>query len=222
MVRHIHLDVCDSTQDVLKEQLSGASLGELFLISCETQEKGRGRGENIWTALPGTLCFSVNIAPHKVMSFTAIELSVIIAQFFETKHRHLKLKWPNDLWDENLKKCGGILVQGNQNNLLAGIGINLFSNDEQYGSVFPEAFNINKKELALEMASFIHAHRFSDTELLKKMWLERCGHLNQLVKIFENGETTEGVFQGIGEYGEALVCQDAQTHKIFNGSLRFS
>lgn len=220
MIRQIHLDVCDSTQDVLKEQLKGLSEQELFLVSCELQQRGRGRGEKIWSALPGTLCFSLNIRPHVVLSFTAIELAVIVAQFFEQRQRTIKLKWPNDLWNEDYLKCGGILVQGTQNNLLAGIGLNLFSDVKEFGGIFSEPFHLSKKELALELAEFIHSHRFPDTESLKKAWYERCGHLNQMVNIIENGEKIEGIFQGLGEYGEALVCQDSKIQKIYNGTLR--
>lgn len=70
MIKQIHVDECDSTQDLLKEQLNKESSEETILISCENQTSGRGRGENVWKAMPGTLCFSLNIQPHAVMSFT--------------------------------------------------------------------------------------------------------------------------------------------------------
>lgn len=222
MIRQIHLIDCDSTQDVLKEQLNNHAANELILVSCENQIAGRGRGENKWKAMPGTLCFSINIPPHPVMSFTAIELSVIIADFFENKNQKLQLKWPNDLWDKEGKKCGGILVQGSQNNLLAGIGINLFSDDENYGSVFDLAFAADKKSIAKELAEFIHNNRISDSKELTSRWLLKCGHLNQMVKVIEGNEVTEGIFQGLGDFGEALICRDTKTVKIYNGSLRLS
>lgn len=222
MIRQIHLIDCDSTQDVLKEQLNNNVAHEHILVSCENQIAGRGRGENVWKAMPGTLCFSMNIAPHPVMSFTAIELSVIIADFFDKKNQKLQLKWPNDLWDHEGKKCGGILVQGSQNNMLAGIGINLFSDDEKFGAVFATSFSADKKSIALELAEYIHAHRIPDSKQLTSRWLLKCGHLNQMVKIIEGNDVTEGIFQGLGDFGEALICRDTKTVKIYNGSLRLS
>lgn len=220
MIKHIHLNDCDSTQELLKEQLNNQTGSEQILVSCENQISGRGRGENKWNSMPGTLCFSLNLKAHPVMSYTALEVSVIIARFFELKGKKLKLKWPNDLWNENSKKCAGILIQANQNVLLTGIGINLFSYDEEFGGVFPGAFEIDKKVWCLEIAEFIFNNRYQDLQTLRADWLSRCGHLNQLVKITEGNEVFEGVFQGLGEHGEAEVCSDGQINHIYNGSLR--
>jgi BirA family biotin operon repressor/biotin-[acetyl-CoA-carboxylase] ligase len=220
MIRHIHLDVCDSTQDVLKEQLHQDSLHERIVVSCENQISGRGRGHNKWTAMPGTLCFSLNIEPNPVMSFTAIELSVILAEYFEKKGFILSLKWPNDLWNAEANKCGGILVQGHQSNLLAGIGINLWSDQEELGGISPTPFPMDKKSLALELAEFIYSERVSDVKLLGHNWLRKCGHLDRKVRIYEGQEVTEGIFSGIGQFGEALINCNGETQKIYNGSLR--
>lgn len=219
MIRHVHVNDCDSTQDLLKEQLNQTP-SETVLVSCENQNSGRGRGENIWKAMPGTICLSLIIKPHVVMSYTALELSVIVAKYFEAKAKNLKLKWPNDLWDEHGKKCGGILVQGTQNQLLAGIGINLFSSDPAFGGVFNGAFEVDKKVWSRELGEYILSNRYTSTEELRKDWLTRCGHLNQLVRVTESGEAYEGMFQGLGEHGEALVCTDAQISHIYNGTLR--
>ncbi|HLT22896.1 MAG TPA: hypothetical protein VKZ84_05620, partial [Bacteriovoracaceae bacterium] len=133
MIRHIHLEHCDSTQDVLKEQLSLGG-GENLLISCDLQTSGRGRGDHSWTPMPGSLYMSFTVAPSIVPSFTALELSVLVADFFDGSK--LTLKWPNDIYNHHFKKCAGILIQQSQNQMLAGIGINLFSSVEHFGGVF--------------------------------------------------------------------------------------
>lgn len=222
MIKQIHVQQCDSTQDLLKEQLSSLASHEQVLVSCEEQLNGRGRGENKWTAMPGTVCFSFNIQPHKVLSFTALEISLLIVNFFSSKHRSLKLKWPNDLWDENGKKCGGILVQGQEKQMLAGIGINLFSAQDDLGAIYPATFVLDKKALSLELAQFIYTNRYDSTALLIKDWESHCGHMNQLVTITENGEVLRGEFIGLGEHGEALLSSSTGIQKIFNGSLRLT
>ncbi len=221
MIKHFHVIECDSTQDLVKEQLQQETESRI-LVSCENQTAGRGRGQNKWQALPGTICFSMNIAPHKVMSYTALELSVIIAMFFESKGRTIKLKWPNDLWDVQERKCGGILVQGSQNHLIAGLGLNLYSEDDQYGGIFSEPFDIDKKNWARELADYIHQNRFQETSALRREWLKRCGHLNQMVRVTEGEKVVEGIFQGLGDHGEAEICRDTRITRIFNGSLRLS
>lgn len=222
MIRHIHVDECDSTQDILKEQLDTHGGEQTFLVSCELQSAGHGRGGKSWTYQTGSLCFSFNIKPHHIMSFTALELAVLIARFFETKGRAVKLKWPNDIWDKNHKKASGILVQGKDGHMLAGIGLNLFSTLEEFGGVYPEAFPFNRKEWAKDIAQFILNNRYEDTEKLKKDWNERCGHLGLGVRVFEGEEETRGVFLGLGDYGEARLDVNGEVKSLFNGSLRLT
>lgn len=128
----------------------------------------------------------------------------------------------NDLWDMNHKKCAGILVQGNQKNLFAGVGINLFSNEIEFGGVFEEEHALDKKTIAKEIATFITTHRIHDVEILKNKWLNRCGHLNKNVTIIEGEQKTTGNFVGIGEYGEALIETSFEIKKFYNGSLRIN
>lgn len=222
MIRQLHVSECDSTQDLLKEQLTGHSSEDTILVSCDNQRQGRGRGENKWQTLPGTVCFSLNIKPHKVMSYTALEISVLLARYFELQGARLKLKWPNDLWNEDLKKCAGILVQGSGNFLLAGIGLNLTSDDPAFGGVFKNHQAIEPEKVAFSISEFLLNHRYQSTDELRKDWLSRCGHLNDMVIVSEGNERVEGIFQGLGDYGEALVCHGGQTQRLFNGSLRLS
>lgn len=220
MKKHIHVIDCDSTQDILKEQLNGQTEPAQFLVSCENQNQGRGRGENIWKSMPGTLCFSFNLRPHPELSYTALEISVLVARFFEARGRKLKLKWPNDLWDENNKKCGGILVQASNNTLMAGIGLNIFSDDENFGGVYEASFEIDKRIWARDLADFILHHRYKEVDSLREDWTKRCGHLGHLVSVTEGNEITKGTFEGLGIHGECLIRNGEKVSHLYNGSLR--
>lgn len=217
MIRHIHVSSCDSTQDLLKEQMT-LFPAERLLVSCDHQERGRGRSDHIWYALPGSLCFSLVIDPHPKMSFTALEMSLLVARFFE--ERKLLLKWPNDLWNQQQKKCCGILVQNFNNNMVAGIGLNLFSETSEFGDVFDEAFPLDKKTYALKLANFILEHRYADHLALTRDWEARCGHLNQSVRITEGELVLEGIFKGLGADGEAVIETKEGRKHVYNGSLR--
>ena len=217
MIRHIHLDICDSTQDVLKEQLS-LYPGENILVSCDLQTHGRGRSEKSWSPMSGALYLSFTVTPSVIPSFTAIELSVLMTKFFEGSQ--LYLKWPNDVYNKDHKKCSGILVQTSQQKMLAGIGVNLYSELEEYGGVFDQAFHHDKKSWCYELATFIQENRFKNIEDLKKVWMSKCYHLNENVRIQDGKESVIGRFIGLGEYGEALIQNEEGVHKVYNGSLR--
>ncbi|MES2528179.1 MAG: biotin--[acetyl-CoA-carboxylase] ligase [Bdellovibrionota bacterium] len=218
MIKHIHVDVCDSTQDLLKEQTSSSQ--ETLLVSTDRQLKGRGRGQNLWEDLPGTICFSLDILPHQVMSFTALEISLLVARFFEFEGCKLGLKWPNDLWDSRMTKCGGVLVQGSGSRLMAGVGINLYSNNPLFGGVYLEPFAFDKKAWSFRIAEYINSHRYTDTDTLRRDWELRCPHLGSSVTITEGTEVFTGIFRGLGEFGEALLHTEEGEKKIFNGTLR--
>lgn len=219
MVKYIHVDRCDSTQDLLKEQLTLEPEAE-WTISCEHQIQGKGRGSNVWLDTPGTLCFSMSIAPHPKPSFTALELSVLVCRFFEVEGNKLKLKWPNDVQNKASKKCAGILVQTTGQFCLAGLGVNLFFEGSDYGGVYDSSFHLEKASWSKELSQFIREHRYHDSHSLILDWERRCTHLNEIVSVTESGVTTQGVFRGLGEFGEALIENDEGIHKLYNGSLR--
>ena len=144
MENFIYVDACESTQDLIKEQLKQNSFNELT-VCCEHQTKGHGRGNSIWEDSPGTLCLSMTVKPHNKFTFTALEISLLIHNFFSLKGKEIKVKWPNDLITLDEKKCGGVLVQNFESYYLAGIGLNLFHNGDTYGGVMKLRFRLQKK-----------------------------------------------------------------------------
>lgn len=218
-MKHLHIHQVESTQTILREELSKLTSPEVILVSCGDQTQGRGRGDKVWTTLPGTLCFSMNIAPHGKPSFTAIEISVILAKFFEEKNQALKIKWPNDLWNSSNQKCCGILIQTSGDQMLTGIGLNLYSEASDFGGVYSAPFEMEKKAWSAEIAAFILKNRYESTQALIRDWEKRCLHLDDEVQITESGETFEGVFEGIGSFGEALLRTPEGLKHLYNGSL---
>jgi len=219
MKKFIHLKSCDSTQEVLKEQLTQTPTDEL-IISCDHQLKGHGRGENKWIDSPGTICFSLSVQPFQIPSFTAMELTVIIGKFFETKNQKIFLKWPNDLINSQGKKCGGVLIQTFSNQYMAGIGLNLYFDEIEFGGIYDQIFPFSKESWSQELALFIYQHRYEDLDKLKHDWLKMCIHLDKQVHISDNNQSYEGKFIGIGDYGEALIETELELKSVFNGSLR--
>lgn len=219
MVKYIHVDRCDSTQDLLKEQLT-LEPETAWTISCEHQIQGKGRGVNSWLDTPGTLCFSMAIHAHPKPSLTALELSTLVCRFFEVEGNKLKLKWPNDIQNKAGKKCAGILVQTSGQHCMAGLGVNLFFEGQEFGGVYDSSFQLNKESWSKELSMFIREHRYTDSNSLILDWEKRCSHMNEAVTITESGVEVRGFFRGLGEYGEALIENQEGVHKLYNGSLR--
>ena len=117
----------------------------------------------------------------------------------------------------------GARVQGSGSRLITGVGINLFSNDINYGGVYPERFKLDKKSWCRKIAEYILTHRYQDTDTLKTEWELRCHHMGSHVTITEGKETYSGIFKGLGTFGEALLqTVNEGERKIFNGTLRIT
>jgi len=162
----------------------------------------------------------MTVAPSEKVTFTALEISLLIQTFFTTKGKNISVKWPNDLIATSHKKCGGVLIQNIGPHYLAGIGINLYSGKEQYGGIYDSEFNVDKKMWIQELSKYISSHRYSDKEKIASDWLEQCFHLNTKVNLIEGELETIGTFIGLGQHGEAIVQNADGKHYLFNGSLR--
>jgi BirA family biotin operon repressor/biotin-[acetyl-CoA-carboxylase] ligase len=220
MVRHIHLDECDSTQDEVERQLEAGEQGTL-LISTSRQRHGRGRGANLWEHHAGALAFSFSAPPHPELTWQSIETSVLIAEWFEASGRKLQLKWPNDLYADG-KKCGGILLKSSHGRMVIGVGVNLTPQERwghawghlalpsDYARAFPRAITEH---------CLVRANRSSAS--LKKLWESRCTHLGAEVTITDGKTVHEGVFHGLGIHGEAVLRTSTGVRSVYNGTLRW-
>jgi BirA family biotin operon repressor/biotin-[acetyl-CoA-carboxylase] ligase len=162
----------------------------------------------------------MTVKPHQKVTFTSLEISLLIQHFFLLKGKEIKVKWPNDLISANDKKCGGILIQNYGPHFMAGIGVNLFQANSHFGGIYETSFPIDKKEWARELSSYIRSNRYDSTDKLITDWMNCCSHLNREVRIIEADQETTGVFKGLGPYGEAVLENSQGTHHLFNGSLR--
>ncbi len=224
-MNHIHLKECESTQEYLINLQKDPSAK--YLISTDSQVKGRGRRENLWDSDKNSLCFSFSLKPNKILTLSASEITILLCQFFslyKNSNHQTKLKWPNDLINFENKKCGGVLINKIDDMLIVGIGLNL--NPSKYPTYQIEAGSILKthqefqhKSLALEIVEYIHNNRISASEIYKK-WKDFCFHLNTKVSILEEDKVTEGIFLNIGEFGQAIIQTQEKEVQIFNGSLR--
>ncbi|MAZ49083.1 MAG: biotin--[acetyl-CoA-carboxylase] ligase [Halobacteriovoraceae bacterium] len=210
-MKHEHFQEINSTQDYLLER----NPRDEYLVSCDTQTDGRGRYGRKWENTEGSLCFSFTLRAGAVMTHAPLEVAVLINQYFENR---LRVKWPNDLFDKSLKKCGGILIDTKGSTLTVGVGLNLSASSD-YGHILEEAEfkNIEKKHLAGKIYQYILDNRLHGDKVIE-LWERYCIHMNQEVTIDE----TKGNFIGLGPEGEAMLnVQGDHTKSFFTGSLSF-
>lgn len=220
-MHHIHLKQCTSTQDYLKDYFQGKSFQEV-LVSCQEQTEGKGRQGKNWVKGKESLAFSFSLTPNPEVTLTSLEIGVLISKFFKTYYsQELQLKWPNDLMAFGFKKCGGILCQTLDSNLLVGVGINVgkidFSISDSNLEIASLPLELNQKDIPQSIYKYILKNRLSPGEV-KTNWERLCAHLDHEVII----EGEEGIFRGIGDLGEALLQTDLGFKKFFSGSLFLS
>jgi BirA family biotin operon repressor/biotin-[acetyl-CoA-carboxylase] ligase len=221
-MKHIHLDSTASTQDYLFNYLTQNHEEEELLISASHQTHGKGRGVNTWHEVDLSLFCSFTFPANSVITFTSIEMAVLIHDFFLEHYKtNIFLKWPNDLYSLEGKKIGGILIQKKGDTpYVVGIGLNLYiknAGKSQYAAIFDSPI-ADSKALCLQLYQYIKEHRLPNDQL-KNTWIKNCLHLNKQVSIHDVTEI-QGSFIGIDDSGAALIMDSqGKTNRYYNGSL---
>lgn len=132
-------DVTGSTNDdALRAARSGAAHGALFVTDAQTH--GRGRRGRTWFAHPGEslLCSVVLRLALPVEALGGLALatgaalrSAIAQRLPETVRDRVKVKWPNDVWVDDLK-IAGVLAESHLQGgvpvaIVIGFGVNVMT-----------------------------------------------------------------------------------------------
>ena len=131
----IYLKKVDSTNNfasnlIINKEESQKSLNGTVVLA-ETQEKGKGRLERVWISPEGGLWFTIILKTgleEKNLPEVTLIAAYSIAAVLDAEYKiKAIIKWPNDIYYENLK-LGGILTEVEKINsniyLIIGIGIN--------------------------------------------------------------------------------------------------
>lgn len=227
---HKHFGNCPSTQKYLIEMTKDNAV-ENILVSCDDQTNGVGQRKNNWDCYPHTLCFSFTALENEVLNLTSLEMGIQICHFFKTNFStQLKLKWPNDIMNTQGEKVGGIIInkQGEQRPVI-GIGLNLYSDNQKElksydikaGFIFNETKPLLKKDLSKNIFSYVIKNRLSPNQTIQA-WNSLCIHLGSQVVINDDDQKTNGIFIGIGMYGQALITNEGHISELYSGTLRIN
>jgi len=106
---------------------------EWTIIVAEEQTSGRGRMNRKWVSPKGGLWFSIILRPRfepKYVIHTGLIIALSITEVLIEKYNlDAKVKWPNDVYIDNVGKIAGILIESSITGfkidfIIAGIGLN--------------------------------------------------------------------------------------------------
>lgn len=131
----IYLPSCDSTNLYAAQLMSKEKVPEGSIIITQNQTSGKGQRGNRWESSPGAnLTFSVVLYPEFLYPGEQFYLNIVfsLALLDTLKSISLeesKVKWPNDIYYDDLK-LGGILIENALKNRviassIVGIGLNV-------------------------------------------------------------------------------------------------
>lgn len=129
----------DSTQSYLVSKLKSGEISPPVSVGASYQFMGKGSRGNGWIAQEGNLFMSVAIKRSELptdlkLESTSIYLAFLMKELLASKGSNVWLKWPNDFY-LNERKIGGLITSLVEDVLICGIGINLVSAPEEFGTL---------------------------------------------------------------------------------------
>lgn len=146
----IHLETVDSTNNYLRKHHSEEQ--NFTVVETEFQTAGRGQGTNTWSSEQGqNLLFSILIHPNRIPVAKQFLLSEFGALAIKEGLKglvkdNITLKWPNDIYWNDLKLSGTLIetsLTGNCiKNCIFGIGLNI--NQTEFDSEIPNPVSLRQ------------------------------------------------------------------------------
>ena len=232
----IHLAVCDSTNDYLKQNIARLEADFPLMVSADVQIAGRGRENRGWIS-PENLgiyaTFGFYLPDKRGLSLLSITSGIAVISMLESWiGKVFTLKWPNDILADG-KKIAGILcetiIKADKIICLVGIGVNVNHDIEDFPAALRSRAGSLKLLSGVEWPLNCGRERLaaSMTHWLKKLakgrradiigrarYLSRS-FLGQSVAFHQQGRVLRGIFLGIAPDGGLLLGLPGAEKKIF-------
>lgn len=139
-MNYIELDEIDSTNEYVKRNID--KLPNFSVVKCNHQTDGHGRNGHIWESQKGQDLFMSILIKELNSSQDLYKIAQIVScSIVELLDRYGikgKIKWPNDIYVDDLKICEILVEAIHQDGLDAvviGIGLNVNSISGEYASM---------------------------------------------------------------------------------------
>jgi len=228
--RHvICFDEVDSTNDVAADSSHQPGADGLAVLA-ESQRRGRGRFGRQWVSPPGTgvLMSVLLLDPERHLAHEALTIAAGLAVaegIEEATGLRCRLKWPNDVLLE-AEKVSGVLVEvrngGAGRRIVVGIGVNVNAAPARQALAGPATClaehlggPVERVEVARavlrRLDRWVDAVQAGQSEPLHARWLQRCGMLNERLRVRFGGQVYAGRVLDISpREGLVLACDDGR------------
>jgi BirA family biotin operon repressor/biotin-[acetyl-CoA-carboxylase] ligase len=232
----IHLAVCDSTSDYLKQNIARLEADFPIMVSAAVQIAGRGRENRGWIS-PENLgiyaTFGFYLPDSRGLSLLSITSGIAVINMLERwTGKVFALKWPNDILADG-KKVAGILcetiIKADKIICLVGIGVNINHDTEDFPAALRSRagslklltgvewpLNCGRERLAASMTSWLKklAQDRRSSIIGRARYLSRS-FLGQAIAFHHQGRVLRGIFLGIALDGGLLLSLAGAEKKIF-------
>lgn len=225
-------DTLESTMDEARRLAEGGA-PEGTVVQAGEQTGGRGRFGNGWVSPHGNLYMTLVLKPDMpVQDCAQMSFAAALALADTLEIPDTMLKWPNDVLVGGKKIAGILLEMGGSGSLvpgflLVGIGLNIASapagatSMTQHGGA--AAITHVRDELLENINHWYdrwQAGAFAD---IRAAWLNRAYGLNMPIHVRFSDRTVDGIFEGIDDAGNLLLCDEGgQPHIINSGAVHFT
>ena len=199
------------------------------LIFTEYQTRGRGRRGRRWLAMPGgSILVSARLPAPPVLPGLSLAVGAALWRALGGGGR-LRLKWPNDLWNGNGEKVGGVLIETAGDDVIIGAGINLVMTSQLREQILRPAAGLDAPPPRNECAV-----RAGEAILRAAAAFCRGGLSGFLADAHEahyyragaevslacgGGGAVRGRFAGFSEEGALLIRANGGVRSYFSGEL---
>ncbi|MFW5960015.1 MAG: biotin--[acetyl-CoA-carboxylase] ligase [Chitinivibrionales bacterium] len=228
-----------STNDYLKENVT--ELDDYTVVWARDQHSGRGRFSRKWLSEKGeglTFSVSIPVVDYEAECIGGIPLAAGLSAAAALKGiapvLSPRIKWPNDIL-LNRKKAGGILCERVGDNVVAGLGININTRQENLDSIDIPATSLSVEtqcgyKLSDVLERFLESFKPRLDTLLKEGVKGIKQELDQYlyvpdhdVIVIDWDREFKGRIVGVNESGELLFRDDTEGLVTFNsGEVSFS
>ena len=212
----IHFERIESTNSYAKTLANTEPKG-CFAILADYQSGGRGQFGRIWESEPGKNLLCSLLIPCEGRDFNMIDFgkgfALTMLKVIQTyTHRHLTIKWPNDIFADD-KKLAGILIEtlfrGSElTHIIVGFGVNIMSYPTLQGDTATSLSAcsnqiIDPRHVLMALLSRCDSIMYGQEKEIIHEYDRNLYKFNQLVQcISKNQEIQKGQLLGVDNLGK--------------------
>ncbi|CAO4840702.1 MAG: Bifunctional ligase/repressor BirA [Holosporales bacterium] len=191
-MRILYFSALSSTQKFARSHL----FNEDTLIKAKRQTDGIGQRGKTWIDatgnFSGTFVFKDQVRYTKHVGHFSLIIAYGCALYFESLGFYdFSFKWPNDIYNKPMtKKMGGILCELNADDLLVGIGLNLYHTPLPIFTTFhDEGASLHaflSRNFFMTLKNVLNQCQEKGFDFIRGEWLKRCGHKDKYVEFSDD------------------------------------